>query len=114
MTPKEALKGIKLSIAKHLHEQTGVSVEKHFEYLQNDTEIDIVDKALTEFEKLKERDTPMKLTQASRFTTDTKLYGMYACNSCHGVIPYIIFNSKRLKPKFCYHCGQKLDWEIEK
>ena len=43
----EALKGIKKAIAEHLHKQTGVSVEKHFEYLQNDTEISIVEKALT-------------------------------------------------------------------
>ena len=66
--------------------------------------------ALNELEELKKRDTPMKLTQASRFTTDKKLYGMYACNSCHEVIPYITLNSKRVKPKFCYHCGQRLDW----
>jgi len=50
MTPKEALKGIKQAIAEHLHKQTGVSVEKHFEY---DTEIDIVDKALNDLERLK-------------------------------------------------------------
>ena len=43
----EALKGIKQAIAEHLHKQTGVSVEKHFEYLQYDTEIDIIAKALT-------------------------------------------------------------------
>ena len=43
----EALKGIKQAIAEHLHKQTGVSVEKHFEYLQNDTEISIVEQALT-------------------------------------------------------------------
>lgn len=53
MTPKEALKGIKQAIAEHLHKQTGVSVEKHFEYLQYDTEIDIVDKALNDLERLK-------------------------------------------------------------
>jgi hypothetical protein len=73
-----------------------------------------IDQALTEFEKLKERDTPIKLTQASRFTTDKRLYGMYACSSCHQVIPYITLNSKRVKPKFCYHCGQRLDWSNEK
>ena len=43
----KALKGIRKAIAEHLHKQTGVSVEKHFEYLQNDTEISIVEKALT-------------------------------------------------------------------
>ena len=43
----EALKGIKQAIAEHLHKQTGVSVEKHFEYLQYDTEISIVEQALT-------------------------------------------------------------------
>ena len=43
----EALKGIKQAIAKHLHKQTGVSVEKHFEYLQNDTEISIIEQAIT-------------------------------------------------------------------
>ncbi len=53
MTPKEALKGIKQTIAEHLHKQTGVNVEKHFEYLQYDTEIDIVDKALNDLERLK-------------------------------------------------------------
>ena len=53
MTPKEALKGIKQAIAEHLHKQTGVNVEKHFEYLQYDTEIDIVDKALNDLERLK-------------------------------------------------------------
>lgn len=41
------LKGIKQAIAEHLHKQTGVSVEKHFEYLQNDTEISIIEQALT-------------------------------------------------------------------
>ena len=40
----EALKGIKQAIAKHLHKQTGVNVEKHFEYLKNDTDISIIDK----------------------------------------------------------------------
>ena len=53
MKQKEALKGIKQAIAEHLHLKTGVSVEKHFEYLQYDTEIDIVDKALSELEELK-------------------------------------------------------------
>ena len=53
MTPKEALKGIKQAIAEHLHKQTGVNVEKHFEYLQSDTEMDIVDKALNELGELK-------------------------------------------------------------
>ena len=53
MTPKEALKGIKQAIAEHLHKQIGVNVEKHFEYLQYDTEIDIVDKALNDLERLK-------------------------------------------------------------
>lgn len=55
MTSKEleALKGIKKSIAEHLHKQTGVSVEKHFGYLQNDTEISIIEQALTELEELK-------------------------------------------------------------
>ena len=53
MTPKEALKGIKQAIAEHLHKQTGVNGEKHFEYLQYDTEIDIVDKALNDLERLK-------------------------------------------------------------
>ena len=43
----EALKGIKQAIAEHLHKQTGVSVEKHFEYLQNDTDISIIEQALT-------------------------------------------------------------------
>lgn len=63
-----------------------------------------------EVEELKKRDIPMILTQASRFTTDEKLYGMYACNSCHKVMPYIKFNSRIIKPKFCYHCGQRIDW----
>ena len=53
MTPKEALKGIKLAIAEHLHKQTGVSVEKHFEYLAYDTEISVVEQALNELEALK-------------------------------------------------------------
>ena len=60
MTPKEALKGIKQVIAEHLHKQTGVNVEKHFEYLQYDTEIDIVDKALTELEDLRESNKQMR------------------------------------------------------
>lgn len=72
------------------------------------------ERELAELQELKKRDTPMKLTQASRFTTDKKLYGMYACNNCHEVIPYITLNSKRVKPKFCYHCGQRLDWSGEK
>ena len=53
MTAKEAFKEIKLGIAKHLSKQTGYSVEKHFEYLQYDTDIDIVAQALTELEELK-------------------------------------------------------------
>ena len=53
MTPKEALRGIKQAIAEHLHLKTGVSVEKHFEYLQYDTEIIIIEQALTELEELK-------------------------------------------------------------
>ncbi len=53
MTPKEALKGIKQAIAEHLHKQTGENVEKHFKYLQYVTEIDIVDKALNDLERLK-------------------------------------------------------------
>ena len=69
-----------------------------------------VDEALDELEELKKRDAGMKLTQVSRFTTDKKLYGVYACSSCREVIPYITLNSKRVKPKFCYHCGQRLDW----
>jgi hypothetical protein len=73
-----------------------------------------LENALTELEELKKRDTAMKLTQASRFTTDKRLYGMYSCNSCHQVIPYITLNSKRVKPKFCYNCGQKIDWSDEK
>lgn len=68
-------------------------------------------KALTELEELKKRDTPMKLTQSSRFTTDKKLYGMYACNNCHNVVPYLNINNKYVKPNFCYRCGQRLDWE---
>ena len=60
MTPKEALKGIKQAIAEHLHKQTGVNVEKHFEYLQYDTEIDIIDKALTELEELRESNKEMR------------------------------------------------------
>ena len=67
-----------------------------------------------ELEALKKRDTPMQITQASRFTDDTKLYGMYACNNCHEVIPYIIISGKRIKPNFCYRCGQRLDWSDEK
>ena len=53
MTPKEALEGIKQAIAEHLHKQTGVSVEKHFEYLQSDTDIEIITNALKELERLK-------------------------------------------------------------
>ena len=49
----EALKGIKQAIAKHLHKQTGVSVEKHFEYLKNDTDISIIEQALNELKRLK-------------------------------------------------------------
>jgi len=43
----EALNGIKKVLAKYISEKTGVSEEKHFEYLQYDTEISIVAKALT-------------------------------------------------------------------
>lgn len=43
----EALDGIKKVLAKYISEKTGVSEEKHFEYLQYDTEIDLVTKALT-------------------------------------------------------------------
>ena len=64
----EALKGIKQAIAKHLHKQTGVSVEKHFEYLKNDTEISIIEQALNELEELKQeviarQETENSLTQ---------------------------------------------------
>jgi hypothetical protein len=64
MTPKEALKGIKQAIAEHLHLKTGVSVEKHFEYLQYDTEIDIVEQALTELEELKRYPTADEVCEA--------------------------------------------------
>lgn len=68
MIPKEALKGIKQAIAEHLHKQTGVSVEKHFEYLQNDTEISIVEQALNDYEQLQQeviarQETENSLTQ---------------------------------------------------
>ena len=43
----EALKGIKMSIARHLSKQTGFSVTKHYELLQYDTQTSIVEKALT-------------------------------------------------------------------
>lgn len=43
----EALDGIKKVLAKYISEKTGVSEEKHFEYLQYDTEIGLVAKALT-------------------------------------------------------------------
>ena len=65
MTPKEAFKGIKQAIAEHLHLKTGVSVEKHFEYLQYDTEIDIVDKAITELEELKKEISDRQETEES-------------------------------------------------
>ena len=53
MTPLQALDEIKKVLAKNISEKTGISEEKHFEYLQYDTEIDIVAKALTELEELK-------------------------------------------------------------
>ncbi len=43
----EALEGIKLALAKHLSKDTGVSVEKHLDYLENDTQIETITKALT-------------------------------------------------------------------
>jgi len=43
----EAFQNIKLALAKHLSEDTGVSVEKHLEYIENDTDIENVGKALT-------------------------------------------------------------------
>ena len=96
MTPKENVINIETYLTAH--------------GLQNSPSWLEIKQALTKLEELKQRDTKMKLTQASRFTTDKKIYGMYACNSCHEVIPYITLNSKRVKPKFCYHCGQRLDW----
>ena len=49
----ETFERIKLALAKHLSEDTGVSVEKHLEYLENDTDIMNVEQALTELEELK-------------------------------------------------------------
>lgn len=66
MTPKEALEGIKQAIAEHLHKQTGVSVEKHFEYLQYDTEIEVVTNALNELERLKKVEKLLELYQQQR------------------------------------------------
>ena len=43
----EALKGLNKPIAEHLHKQTGVSVEKHFEYLKNDTILALLNKPST-------------------------------------------------------------------
>lgn len=116
MTPKEALDYLKnristLSINHKIGNRDIANFEIKDIVMGIETHVmPIFEKALTELEELKKRDTPMKLTQASRFTTDKKLYGMYACNSCHEVIPYITLNSKKVKPKFCYHCGQRLDW----
>ena len=114
MTPKEAFKEYK-KLAKEFKDGEW---EYHSAYIELGKELleiaPIIEHALTELEELKKRNTPMKLTQSSRFTSDKKLYGMYACNSCHEVIPYITLNSKRVKPKFCYHCGQRLDWSDEK
>ena len=81
MTAKEAFRRIDISLSDYLGE--GLINERK-----------MISQALTELEELKKRDTPMKLTQASRFTIDKKLYGMYACNSCHEVIPYITLTSK--------------------
>ena len=113
MTPKDAFQRIESVIdladdSVNTNTATGRELEEAIISINDN--IKLVRQSLTELEELKKRDTPMKLTQASRFTTDKKLYGMYACNSCHEVIPYITLNSKRVKPKFCYHCGQRLDW----
>lgn len=112
MTPKEALEEIQGTTETDWGFGFGGDDRYPMEYnlFDDDERFNIIYQALTELEELKQRDTPMKLTQASRFTTDKKLYGMYVCNSCHEVIPYITLNSKRVKPKFCYHCGQRLDW----
>jgi hypothetical protein len=48
----EALKEIKMSIARHLSKQTGFSVAKHYELLQYDTQIEIIEKALTKLDKI--------------------------------------------------------------
>jgi len=55
MKPNEALKEIKQAIAKHLHKQTGVSVEKHFQYLQYDTAIITIEQAINELETKSKR-----------------------------------------------------------
>ena len=55
MTNQEALDGIKKALAKYLSEKTGISEEKHFEYLQYDTEIDIIQSALAELSAIKQR-----------------------------------------------------------
>ncbi len=49
----ESLKNIEIALAKSLSKQTGLSVKRHFELLQCDTEIGFVSKALTELEELK-------------------------------------------------------------
>ena len=55
MNGKEALDGVKKALAKYLSEKTGISEEKHFEYLQYDTEIAFIETALTELSAIKQR-----------------------------------------------------------
>lgn len=64
MTPKEALNSIKKVLARYLWEKTGVSEAKHFEYLQYDTEIEIVTNALSELEFLKKPPTAEEVIKA--------------------------------------------------
>lgn len=108
--PREALK--KLDGLAKTFENDYPSTEKGYQEMKKHREglTATIEQAINELEALKKRDTPMKLTQSSRFTTDKKLYGMYACNNCHNVVPYLNINNKYAKPNFCYHCGQRLDW----
>ena len=64
MTHKEAFERIKLALAKHLSEETGVSIEKHLDYIENDTDIENVGKALNELEELKRYPTSDEVCEA--------------------------------------------------
>ena len=64
MTPKEALKKIKVSIATYLNKVTKLGIERHLENLENDTCLDVVSKALNELEALKKPPTVDELCKS--------------------------------------------------
>ena len=74
---------------------------KHNEYISQE-EINEIDKALGELERLQKREVPMKPILG----TDNRGRLDCLCSNCSRDVA--------LDEKYCSHCGQRLDWSDEK